>query len=109
METDKVGVDLENPADGVISGIAYPAGTEVAAGAVLAWVAAARADEGTDEVPSDQAPQPVTPAPAAEAEVPSPPSQGERTVALPLDRRDWSRPHEASPARRHGGDRTGTG
>jgi pyruvate dehydrogenase E2 component (dihydrolipoyllysine-residue acetyltransferase) len=40
VETDKVTVEIEAPADGTLAGVAVPAGTEVPVGAVLALVLA---------------------------------------------------------------------
>lgn len=40
VEADKVNIDIESPADGVLQGVAHPAGTRLPIGAVLGWVVA---------------------------------------------------------------------
>lgn len=70
IETDKVVLEVTAPADGVLTEVRVPAGTEVQAGEVLA-VIDTEAAAGQDK-PAAQSPEPA-PTPIVEPEAPPPP------------------------------------
>jgi pyruvate dehydrogenase E2 component (dihydrolipoyllysine-residue acetyltransferase) len=91
VETDKVTVEIESPADGTLAGVSAVEGAEVPVGTVIALVladgealaAAPASPSGTAEPVAESAP--ATEAVVAEAAAPAPPAR--RRLASPKARR----------------------
>ena len=79
LETDKVTIEVPAPAAGVLTNIAFDAGTDVDVGAVLGTI---------DEAAAGAAPSAPTPAPAvAAAPAPAPVSAGEDIPLSPAGKK----------------------
>jgi pyruvate dehydrogenase E2 component (dihydrolipoamide acetyltransferase) len=87
VETDKVTVEIEAPADGTLEQVTAPDGTEVPVGSVIALVVAA--GELIPEVAASVAPRPARAVEAAgpAAFVPAVPASSRRRLASPKARR----------------------
>jgi pyruvate dehydrogenase E2 component (dihydrolipoamide acetyltransferase) len=91
VETDKVTVEIESPAEGTLAGISAAEGAEVPVGTVIALVLAdgeaLAAAPATPSGPAEpvQSPAPVAPAEATVAQAPAPPAR--RRLASPKARR----------------------
>ena len=84
LETDKVNVEVAAEADGVLSQIAYPAGTDVKIGDVLGVVEADGAGQGAGSGPT--AASTAAPAPTPDASA-TPPAPAEEISATPVAKR----------------------
>ena len=100
IETDKVTVEIEAPADGTLAGVSAAEGDEVPVGRAIAFVLAAG-----ESVPEDTAPAPVTAAPVSGngevAPVTIGDSRARRALASPKARRIAAE-HGSRPRRRDG-------
>jgi pyruvate dehydrogenase E2 component (dihydrolipoamide acetyltransferase) len=91
VETDKVTVEIESPAEGTLAGITAAEGAEVPVGTVIALVLAdgevlaAAPATGSGPAEPAQSPVPVAPAEASVAQAPAPPAR--RGLASPKARR----------------------
>ena len=86
VETDKVTVEIESPADGTLAGIRVPDGTEVPVGAVIAFVLA-EGESVPTAGPVVAIPAEMYVAPAAAGAVAMPPSRRRGRLASPKARR----------------------
>lgn len=127
IATDKVTMEVEAQADGILRKILVPAGQEVPVSTTIGVIAAADEDIGSyvAAAPSDPASSPppasaatpqATPAPAAPPPTPAPPTPASPTPApqapAPSADSDGRRPHKTSPKARkiaaeHGLDLSG--
>jgi pyruvate dehydrogenase E2 component (dihydrolipoyllysine-residue acetyltransferase) len=90
VETDKVTVEIESPADGTLAGVSAAEGAEVPVGTVIALVLAdgealAAAPASAPATAEAAEPEPAAPPEAAVAAVPGPPAR--RRLASPKARR----------------------
>jgi pyruvate dehydrogenase E2 component (dihydrolipoamide acetyltransferase) len=86
VETDKVTVELEAPADGKLAGVTVPEGAEVPVGSVIAFVLA-EGEEFTAPIERDPVPAMETPAATVGAAVIAPHESPRRRLASPKARR----------------------
>ena len=118
IATDKVTMEVEAQADGILRKILVPADQEVPVSTTIGVIAAA--DEDIDSyvaaAPSDPAPSPTTAPAAAPPSTPAPPTSASPTPApqapAPSADSDGRRPHKTSPKARkiaaeHGLDLSG--
>ena len=105
IATDKVTMEVEAQADGVLRKILVPAGQEVPVSTTIGVIAAADEDIGSyvAVAPSDSSPS-RTPAPAAPSDSSPPPTPASPTpapqVPAPSVDSDGRRPHKTSPKAR---------
>ena len=106
IATDKVTMEVEAQADGILRKILVPAGQEVPVSTTIGVIATA--DEDIDSyvaaAPSDPAPSPTTAPAAAPPSTPAPPIPASPTpapqVPAPSVDSDGRRPHKTSPKAR---------
>ncbi|BDW84533.1 biotin/lipoyl-containing protein [Roseicyclus marinus] len=60
VETDKAVMEVESPADGYLTGVAYPEGADVPVGQVIARITDSPEETGTDDTGDPQAPDATT-------------------------------------------------
>ena len=114
IATDKVTMEVEAQADGILRKIMVLAGQEVPVSTTIGVIAAADEDIGSfvAAAPNEPAPSPPTPAPAAVSPpTPAPPTPTPQKPAPSADS-DGRRPHKTSPKARkiaaeHGLDLSG--
>ena len=114
IATDKVTMEVEAQADGILRKILVPVGQEVPVSTTIGVIAAADEDIGSfvAAAPNEPAPSPPTPAPAAVSPpTPAPPTPTPQKPAPSADS-DGRRPHKTSPKARkiaaeHGLDLSG--
>ena len=106
IATDKVTMEVEAQADGILRKILVPVGQEVPVSTTIGVIASADEDIDSyvDTAPSDPAPPP-TPAPAAAPpSTPAPPTPASPSLApqapIPSADADGRRPHKTSPKAR---------
>jgi pyruvate dehydrogenase E2 component (dihydrolipoamide acetyltransferase) len=88
VETDKVTVEIESPADGTLAGLAVPEGAEVAVGTVIALVLAEGEELAAAPEPAAAPVAEAGPAATAVAVAPAaPPQEQRRRLASPKARR----------------------
>src|SRR5436305_14402172 len=80
VETDKVTVEIEAPADGTLAAVRVPEGTEVPVGEVIALVLA-EGEIAPVEDPEPRVVREVEAVAAAPVAAPAPPRQGRRRLA----------------------------
>ena len=106
IATDKVTMEVEAQADGILRKILVPAGQEVPVSTTIGVIATADEDIGSyvAAAPSDPAPSPTTAPAAAPPSTPAPPTPASPTPApqapIPSADSDGRRPHKTSPKAR---------
>ena len=106
IATDKVTMEVEAQADGILRKILVPAGQEVPVSTTIGVIAAADEDIGSyaAAAPSDPAPSPTTAPAAAPPSTPASPTSASPTpapqVPAPSVDSDGRRPHKTSPKAR---------
>ena len=102
IATDKVTMEVEAQADGILRKILVPVGQEVPVSTTIGVIAAEDEDIGSyvAAAPNEPAPSPPTPAPAAVSPpTPAPPTPTPQKPAPSADS-DGRRPHKTSPKAR---------
>ncbi len=101
IATDKVTMEVEAQADGILRKILVPVGEEVPVSTTIGVIAAAEEDIGSyvTAAPSDPAPSPTTAPAAALPSTPAPPTPASPTPAPSVDS-DGRRPYKTSPKAR---------
>ena len=106
IATDKVTMEVEAQADGILRKILVPAGQEVPVSTTIGVIATADEDIGSyvAAAPSDPDPSPTTAPAAAPPSTPAPPTPASPTPApqapIPSADTDGRRPHKTSPKAR---------
>ena len=101
IATDKVTMEVEAQADGILRKILVSAGQEVPVSTTIGVIAAADEDIGSYVAATTSAPAPSTPpAPAAAPSSSAPPPTPSPQAPAPSDDSDGRRPHKTSPKAR---------